>query len=290
MNWLLRYYVPALSLLGFAGFCAALGTGLDPSIAVAIVSVIALASATALERRRPYRRAWNNDAGDLKTDLTSAALLAAIVDPALKLLAPLLVLWLYTALEAGRPQSPVGLWVEIPIVLLMAELGKYWAHRIHHGLPCAWWLHALHHGSTRLYALNGLRFHPLNYAINFALGILPLMLLGASSESIAAYLALTQPIVMVQHANVALSHGWLNTLFSTPEAHRLHHSTRPHEGNANYGNAILLWDHAFGTYRRHGSFADDAQVGLFESSRTYPSTAGYWSQLASMFKPSCCAA
>jgi ornithine lipid hydroxylase len=215
--------------------------------------------------------------------------LIALLDPLLKLVAPLLVIFVYSILniETGLlSQSPP--WLQILFALLFIELSKYWAHRLHHTYQLLWWLHAMHHSSERMYVLNGLRFHPLNYIANFAMSALPAMLLGITPEALLAYLAITQPVVLVQHANIDLKHGWLNSIFSTPEAHRCHHSTNPQEANSNYGNALLIWDHVFGTYQPANRFRTGQSVGLFATSRHYPSRQGYFSQLLSILKPSCC--
>jgi sterol desaturase/sphingolipid hydroxylase (fatty acid hydroxylase superfamily) len=186
-------------------------------------------------------------------------------------------------------ESP--LWLQVALVLLLVEFGKYWAHRIHHTLAPLWWLHAMHHSSERLYFLNGMRFHPLNYVVNFVLSVLPVMLMGFSPEAILGYLAITQPVVLLQHANIDLRHGVLNKVFSTPEVHRWHHSTTPNEANRNFGNALLIWDHVFGTFKSEAGFDESKAVGLFSSSKTYyPATSSYVTQLLSMFRPPCCRA
>ena len=112
------------------------------------------------------------------------------------------------------------------------------------------------------------------------------MLLGFSPEALLGYLAITQPILMLQHANLNLKSGWLNYIFSTNELHRWHHSTDREKANSNYGNAIVLWDQVFGTFKI-GSVADTAEstVGLFPSSdedsedKGYSASASYFGQL-----------
>lgn len=291
MNIILKFYVPALSVLGALLFAASVLLGIDGEMAVLAISVFALGSAYFLERAAPFRASWSKNRGDLSVDLVSAGILIALVDPLLKIAAPLLIVWVYASFALDSPMGhALPLWAEISLVLVLVEFGKYWAHRLHHTFGPVWWLHAMHHSSERLYVLNGLRFHPLNYVINFSVSFVPVMLLGASPEAILGYLAISQPVVLVQHANINLRHGFMNAIFSTPEAHRWHHSTISSEANRNYGNAFLIWDHVFGTYRPADGFSTDKVVGLFESSRKYPSYRGYLCQVASMFKPPCCVA
>lgn len=284
-----RYLVLLLVGVSLGLFSLAVVTGVDPELAVLAGAVLALGSAQWMQRRRPFRADWSRSRGDLPVDLASALVLVAAVDPLLKLLAPLAVVGLYATLDLPVRVSDLPLWLEIGGVLLAAEFGKYWAHRLHHQWAPLWWLHAMHHSSERLYLLNGLRFHPLNYLFNFALSVLPLMLLGVSAEALLGYLAVTQPVVLVQHANIDLRHGWLNRVFSTPEVHRWHHARSPATANSNFGNALLLWDHLFGTYRPAEGFGVGQDVGLFaDSEARYPGRQGYLVQLRSMFAAPCC--
>ena len=276
----------SLSLWLYA-LVAALGASLE--LAVLASSVFTLVAAGILERRLPFRAHWNTNQGDLRTDVLSAGVLIGLIDPLLKVVAPLGVVAVYASLGTPPTLSHWPLWLQILLVLLVVEFGKYWAHRLHHQWAPLWWLHAMHHSSERMYVINGLRFHPLNYVINFALSAFPVMLLGATPEAILGYLSITQPVVLLQHANIDLRHGLLNKVFSTPEVHRWHHSTQPHQANNNFGNALLVWDHLFGTFKSADGFDEGQKVGLFASSRlSYPSARGYFWQLASMLSPSCC--
>lgn len=288
VNLLLANYVPALSLIGAVTFALAIHFNVDASVAVFAVSLAAIASAWWLERRAPFRAEWNRDGGDFVTDITSASVLL-LIEPLLKLAFAAFVVWSYQRWGMPAPASVfTSLWLEILLVTLFAEFAKYWAHRLHHVIAPLWWLHAMHHGSERLYVINGLRFHPLNYVLNILVSLLPLMLIGVSSEALLGYLAITQPIILVQHANIQLNHGRWNWILSTPEVHRWHHSTINTEANRNYGNALLIWDHVFGTYKSAEGFTRDRRVGLFAESMVYPSRQSYWSQFTSMFKPACC--
>ncbi len=173
--------------------------------------------------------------------------------------------------------------------MLWIEFAEYWLHRAHHGQPLLWQLHALHHGSERLYWLNNFRLHPLNHVLKTGAGLLRLWLAGASDLVLLGAAALTQPLLMLQRANIDLKSGWLNRVFSTNEVHRGHHSTEPHEANANYGSALVLWDHVFGTYRGADGGRPE-RIGLFGSGHGFPSHASYWRQLIGAWQPACCRA
>ena len=274
-------------------FSAAYYLKWDLALAVLGSTVLTFVLAIILERVIPYDLEWNKNQGDVKTNLTSAFVLIALIDPLLKYSSPLIVIILYSAFNLSGNLSQLSslpLVVEIILASLLIEFGRYWSHRLHHAVTLLWRLHAMHHSSQRLYAINNLRFHPLNYILNFCFGMLPAMLLGFSAEALFAYLAISQSVLMLQHANINLRSGYLNYIFSTNELHRWHHSTSVKEADSNFGNAIVLWDQLFGTFR----FERDAEntprkVGLFLSEYTYAVSSGYFKQLCSSFRPNCCA-
>lgn len=287
-----RGFLPGMLMLSVGAYAYAPHHGAAAETAVLATGVLSLLLAMVLERLMPFRADWNQARCDMATDWLSFAVLAAAAEPLIKAAMALAVVALYGhSTGAGAWfASALPLAAQIAIATLLIELGKYAAHRWHHASPALWWLHALHHGSQRLVAVNNFRYHPLNYAINQALSLLPLMLLGAPADVLLGYLAISQPIVMMQHANIDLRNGWLNALLSTPEAHRWHHSNVRTEGDRNFGNALLLWDHVFGTYRavEHAAHSP-TQIGLYAPSH-YPACAGYVRQLLSMFTPACCKA
>ncbi|MDO9521876.1 MAG: sterol desaturase family protein [Pseudohongiella sp.] len=281
-------------LFSLGVFLVAREAGLNLEVAVLAAAVMTLLAALVLERYMPFRQSWNRSTGDTGVDLTSAAALLGVVEPLLKYGAPLAVVYLYgllPVLEAGREA-----WTAVPFVVqlvaatAMIEFGRYWSHRLHHTHEALWWLHAMHHSSERLYTLNNFRFHPLNYVINFGIGVLPVMLLGVPADVLLGYLAISQLVLMLQHANVDLRSGWANYLFSTNELHRWHHSTVMSEANNNYGNAFVLWDMVFGTFKYEPQANEPQRIGLFSSSSGYPGTSSYLHQLRSLFTPACCRA
>lgn len=251
-------------------------------------SVLVLLVGAWLERVAPFAEAWRHADGDVPTDATSAVVLVGLVDPLLKAVVPVLAAqWLGDPSTAGHwAQDALPFALQVVLVVLWIELAKYTSHRAHHQIQSLWWLHALHHSSERLYWLNNFRFHPLNHAINTLVSMLPLALLGVPQEVLLAAVAMTQPVVMLQHLNANTHNGGWNRLFSTNELHRWHHSTEPTEANANYGSALVLWDQVFGTYRPHAG--RPARIGLFGDGNGYPAKASYLQQLRSMLTPGCC--
>lgn len=290
---LTRHFLLVALAFSIGSFLAAKSAGLSLELAVIVPNVLILVAAALAERHLPYRRDWAEDSGDLRTDVTSAALLFAVIDPLLKWGLPVALLAFAGAAVQGASASifPAD-WpfaAQVLVAALVAEFTSYWSHRLHHRWPALWWLHALHHGSERMYWLNNFRIHPLNYAINYALGFAPLLLIGTPQEVIFGYLALTYPVLMLQHANLPLRSGWLNYVFSTNEVHRWHHADNAKEGGRNFGRALVIWDMVFGTFRYDSKANDPAAVGLYQPTR-YPARSSFAQQVWSMFLPGCCRA
>lgn len=261
---------------------------------VAIFTGFVLIFALILESLIPYKKKWQTNKGDLRNDLVSAAVLLGLVDPMIKLAASALVIMAYSSLDFETTMSyfsiaSLPLAFEIVLAAILIEFGLYWCHRFHHALIPLWRLHAMHHSSKRLYTLNNFRFHPVNYGLNFSMGMFPAMLLGFSPEALFGYLAISQPVLMLQHANIDLRNGWLNYIFSTNELHRWHHSSSSAQANSNYGTSLVLWDHIFGTFRFTPDYENEPKhVGLFSSNEAFPENGNYLQQLIAPFKFSCC--
>jgi sterol desaturase/sphingolipid hydroxylase (fatty acid hydroxylase superfamily) len=289
MPLLLNLLLPVSILASLAAFLYCRATGGPVELAILIASLAPLGLAMALEHLRPHRAEWNESRGDAATDWTSFAVLAGVVQPLLKWASPLIVVGVYGWI--GRPAElfPAGtpFALQVLVVTLIAELGKYWVHRWHHTLPPLWWLHSLHHGTERLYAVNNFRVHPVEYAIKHTFSLLPLMLLGAPAEAILGYIAITQPVQMLQHVNLPMRHGWLNYIFSTNELHRWHHSAQRGEGDSNFGSALVLWDQVFGTFHYGAPGTEPERIGMYEQGK-YPASEPFHAQVLSMFRPPCC--
>jgi ornithine lipid hydroxylase len=289
-KWLLLSTV----ITSMAVFLVTLKAGGNIEIAVTACTVLVLVLSLVLERFMPFNQQWNHAKQDTSIDLTSTGVLLGVTDPLIKFVAPFSVVYLYgtTKLPSGLNLFPstAPFIAQLLIATLAIELLKYSAHRLHHTNRYLWWLHAMHHSSERLYSMNNFRFHPLNYVINFLLCVMPLMLVGVPSEVLFGYMALTQPILMLQHSNIDLRNGWLNYIFSTNEIHRWHHSTDAIEANTNYGNALSVWDIVFNTFKYEEPTNSPLQIGLFSTSKHYPARRSYAQQLLSMFSPQCCKA
>jgi sterol desaturase/sphingolipid hydroxylase (fatty acid hydroxylase superfamily) len=253
--------------------------------AVVLVQGASAAAIIVLERLLPFRHDWNRSHGDLRTDALHAAAsglgTAEILLPVAKIAGGLLAARLAGAI--GAVAWPVGwpLLAQLALALLVAELAQYWWHRLQHEREILWRVHAVHHSAPRLYWLNAARFHPLDLGVLYAVGYLPLIVLGCPEEVILLFALFDAVFGMLQHCNIDVALGALNGVFSMAEPHRWHHSRLLAEANSNYGSNLIVWDRVFGTFFLPGDRAAPAAIGIGDMPAFPP---GYLAQLASPFR------
>ncbi len=212
-----------------------------------------------LERRWPWRRAWQRSDGQLPADLAHTLLDKGSVQMTIILLSAL-------PFFAHRGEGWVGtlpLAVQVVIGMVAAEFGLYWAHRLSHEWPLFWRFHAIHHSVRRLWIANTGRFHFIDSNISVVASLPFMLLTGISMDAIIWVSAITAYLGLLTHCNVAMRGGWLDYLFNTPNLHRWHHSPDPAEGNSNYGQNLVLWDQIFGTWL-HRPDSELGEIGIDE--------------------------
>ena len=142
-------------------------------------------------------------------------------------------------------RQPVA--VQLVEFLLLADLLAYWQHRAFHSFERLWRIHAVHHSSTELDWLSAVRVHPLNEALSNTAIAAPLILLGFSPVTLAAYLPFLTFYAITLHANVDWDMGPLRYVISSPAFHRWHHSAEEEALNKNFAGLFPVLDWLFGT-------------------------------------------
>ena len=197
-----------------------------------------------LEWKMPYRKDWRLSDGQLGVDLGHTILNKGLVQ---LFIVQLLGLELIDS-SGNTLAQQAPLFVQVIIGLIVSEIGLYGAHRLAHEWPWLWRFHAVHHSVKKLWLVNTGRFHFVDSFASVFASMPFLILSGISMDAIVWVSAITAYIGILTHCNVDMRCGVLNYVFNTPNLHRWHHSTRPEEGNKNYGENMMLWDQLFGTY------------------------------------------
>lgn len=97
---------------------------------------------------------------------------------------------------------------------------------------------------------SSLRLHPFELMLQLAVQAVLLPLLGVSIASFIFYFTLALPWFVLNHSNVKFP-GWFerigSLLMSTPDWHRVHHSSFQPQTDSHYGCLFSIWDRLFGT-------------------------------------------
>ena len=141
-------------------------------------------------------------------------------------------------------------WAGLPLIILVADLVQYWAHRAYHEVPLLWRLHAVHHSAKHMDWMAGSRQHMLETLITRTLVLAPIFTLGFSKEVIDAYIIVVGFQAVFNHANVSVRLGPLRHLIVTPNFHHWHHSQDQEALDKNYAAHFAFLDHLFGTAAR----------------------------------------
>jgi sterol desaturase/sphingolipid hydroxylase (fatty acid hydroxylase superfamily) len=80
--------------------------------------------------------------------------------------------------------AALPVWVQIPAVILLSDLGFYWTHRMFHAVPWLLRFHAIHHSIEELDWLAAARVHPLDQILTKGVSLVPVFALGFSEMAI----------------------------------------------------------------------------------------------------------
>ena len=138
--------------------------------------------------------------------------------------------------------------VQVALVILVFEFGQYWMHRLMHNNALFWSTHAPHHHITQLNAMKGYVGNPLEL---FLISLSVVALFDLPKASLFAAFNVMGVVTTFAHANVRSDPPrWYAFFFTTIRNHSLHHTALSYEDTrCNYGNALILLDRVFGTYR-----------------------------------------
>lgn len=133
------------------------------------------------------------------------------------------------------------------LIILLADLVQYWAHRAYHEVPFLWRFHAVHHSAKKMDWMAGSRQHLLEIIATRCLVLIPVFLLGFSKSVIDAYIIVVGLQAVFNHANVNFKFGWLKYIIVTPQFHHWHHSSDKAAIDRNYAAHFSFLDYIFGS-------------------------------------------
>jgi sterol desaturase/sphingolipid hydroxylase (fatty acid hydroxylase superfamily) len=255
------YFQPAM-LVAIVLFWISLPDSLaDKGWVITSVSVFTLVVVQLLEFVNERHAGWRMHWREFLTDLFYTVLYFTVISKVVEALVdePL-----------GAAKASLGItthWTmqmpfiaQVAFVVALVEFGQYWMHRLMHNSPL-WWTHAPHHHITQLNAAKGLVGNPVEL---FLVSLSVVALFDLPLRSVFCAFNVGGAISVFAHANVRFNPPrWYSYLFTTIEAHSLHHTVGMEETRCNYANSLILWDHVFGTFRA----GESAIVGQDERKR-----------------------
>ncbi|WP_311596696.1 sterol desaturase family protein [Streptomyces millisiae] len=229
-------------LLGLVVTASVLGIARDwqPEAVGFLFVLVTLLYLGVLERLIPYDRTWHPSrrewrwyGGYFLVTAFGGAVAQAIV---LALIA-----------VVAMPDSFLPLVVEIPLAALLASLANYLVHRLAHTNRLLWRLHGVHHTPDKVNVGNNGVNNVLDVVLTQGATQLALALVGFSETAVFAVGLFVVAQGYFTHVNADVRIGWLNHVVSSPEQHRLHHSTDLSEAG-HYAADLSVWDRVFGSF------------------------------------------
>jgi sterol desaturase/sphingolipid hydroxylase (fatty acid hydroxylase superfamily) len=189
-----------------------------------------------------FRPGWSNDVIYLFVNGWLIKLgIAIIITGALVIFAWLVPPSLRTAVASQ------SFWLQVVEVILVADLGFYFTHRMFHAVPILWKFHQIHHSIEELDWLAAARVHPVDQLVTRGFSLLPVLALGFSDAAIAVFAVTYQWQSILIHSNVRIGFGPLRWLIASPDFHHWHHSKDEVARNKNFAGQLSLLDILFGT-------------------------------------------
>ena len=133
-------------------------------------------------------------------------------------------------------------------LFLGQEFCYYWYHRASHRVRFFWATHAVHHSPNQLTLATSYRLGVTTKLTGSTLFFAPLVWLGVKPEVVMLTLFLNLMYQFWLHTTWIPKLGWLEYVFNTPSAHRVHHASNVDYLDANYGGVLIIFDRLFGTY------------------------------------------
>ena len=143
---------------------------------------------------------------------------------------------------------PLDTVLAVAVLFIGQEFCYYWYHRAAHRVRWFWGNHAVHHSPNELNLAAAFRIGAFGKLTGTELFFVPLIWLGFDVRTVFSVLALNLLYQFWIHATWIPKLGWMERVFNTPSAHRVHHAANPEYLDANYGGVLIVFDRLFGTY------------------------------------------
>ncbi len=153
--------------------------------------------------------------------------------------------WMY---EQRLWTVPMDTWWGWVAMFFCTEFFYYWLHRSGHRIRWYWASHAIHHTGNQYNLAAAFRQSITGKISGGFVFFAPQCLLGFSPDAVLISYGLNLVYQFWIHTDLLSKLGWMEGIFNTPSAHRVHHAANVEYLDCNYGGTIMLFDRLFGTY------------------------------------------
>lgn len=133
------------------------------------------------------------------------------------------------------------------MLIILADLYYYWAHRLFHTVPALWKFHAVHHSIEDMDWIAAHRTHPIDTAITNSGALILAILLEFSAAAFLIFSLQFSWHSLLKHSNIKVGWGPLRWFYLTPAYHHWHHANMKAAYDKNFSGQLPLWDLLFGT-------------------------------------------
>ncbi|MBL4855116.1 MAG: sterol desaturase family protein [Robiginitomaculum sp.] len=137
--------------------------------------------------------------------------------------------------------------VQVIAIIIIADIGYYFVHRMFHEIPFLWKLHAVHHSIEEMDWLAAHRVHPIDQILTRGLSLIIPYTFGFSTESIAIFFVIFVWHSYLKHSNINIRFGLLRWILVSPTYHHWHHANEEDAFDKNYAGQLPIIDIIFKT-------------------------------------------
>lgn len=173
--------------------------------------------------------------------------------------------------------------LQVTLGVLLLDFSIYLWHLLNHVVPLLWRFHRVHHSDMNMDVSTANRFHFGEILLSGLVRLAVIHLFGIPLLSYLLFEMLVNLSIQFHHSSIRVNHRFQRfwaLLLVPPFLHRIHHSVKIRERDANYGVILSVWDRLLGTLVTD---VDQESIVIGIGSHRDFEKLGFWRMLAMPF-------
>ncbi|MFC1513268.1 sterol desaturase family protein [Thermodesulfobacteriota bacterium] len=140
--------------------------------------------------------------------------------------------------------------LKVALGVLLLDFSIYLWHLLNHVVPLLWRFHRVHHCDMNMDVSTANRFHFGEILLSGLVRLAVIHVFGIPVFSYLLFEILVNLSIQFHHSSIRINHTFERVwalLLVPPFLHRIHHSVKIRERDANYGVILSVWDRLLGT-------------------------------------------